>query len=103
MVFISRQAKVDLEQIVIGLLEWEKITLEVSEVLKYVDDIVSVCYGLDTAVFRQRTKYKSHLAYGQYVYPYKRNSITVWYIIYDIDSFQNILVNRIISNHLTAD
>jgi len=34
MVFISRQAKIDLDNIVIGLLEWEKIELTISEVMQ---------------------------------------------------------------------
>jgi hypothetical protein len=44
MVFISRQAKTDLEHIVTGLLEWEKVVLTVDEVMRYVDDIVDICY-----------------------------------------------------------
>jgi hypothetical protein len=101
MVFINRQAKIDLDNIVIGLLEWNKVCLTVSEVMQYVDDIVDICYQLDTAIYHHRAKYKEHLKYGTYSCPYKRNKNTVWYIIYNIDSFDNIFVNKIISNYQT--
>jgi len=42
MVFITEQAKIDLDNIVIGLLEWDKIELTVDEVMQYVDDIVTI-------------------------------------------------------------
>jgi len=101
MVFINSQAKIDLDNIVIGLLEWKKITLGVSEVMQYVDDIADICYQLGNAVYHSKAKYESHLKYGSYSYPYKRNKSTTWYIIYDIDLHRNIYVNKIISNHLT--
>jgi hypothetical protein len=102
MVFISNQAKTDLDNIVIGLLEWEKIILTVPEVMQYVDDIVSICYQLDKATYHAKVRYKEHLKYGKYSYLYKRNRNTVWYVIYDIDSFDNVFVNKIISNYLTV-
>ena len=101
MVFINKQAKVDLDNIVIGLLEWGKVELTVPEVIQYVDDIVEICYSLDVSIYHHRAKYKDHLKYGAYSYPYKRNNTTTWYIIYDLDAFGNIFVNKIISNHLT--
>ena len=102
MVFINRQAKIDLNNIVIGLLEWDKITLSVSEVMQYVDDIADICYRLDNYVYHQLAKYKEHMKYGKYSYPYKRNKNTTWYIIYDMDSNNNVFINKIISNHLTV-
>ena len=99
MVFINRQAKIDLDNIVIGLLEWDKITLDVQEVIQYVDDIVAICYHLDNSANHLKAKYKSHLKHGAYAYPYKRNRSTTWYVIYDTDSLNNIFVNKIISNH----
>ena len=101
MVFISRQAKIDLDNIVVGLLEWEKITLSIQEVMQYVDDIVEICYQLDNAVYHHQAKYERHLKYGSYSYPYKRNKTTTWYIIYEIDLHRNIYVNKIINNYLT--
>ena len=102
MVLISRQAKTDLDNIVIGLLEWGKITLSVTEVMQYVDDIADICYQLDNSVYHHNAKYKEHLKYGKYSYPYKRNQNTTWYIIYDTDSNNNIFVKKIINNYLTV-
>jgi hypothetical protein len=101
MVFINRQAKIDLDNIVIGLLEWGKIELTVDEVIQYVDDIVAICYQLDAFVHHHKATYNDHLKYGAYSYPYKRTKQTIWYIIYDINPQNNILVNKIISNYMT--
>ena len=103
MVFISKQAKIDLDNIVIGLLEWNKIELTVDEVMQYVDDIVAICYQLDSTVHHHKATYNEHLKYGAYSYPYKRNKKTIWDIIYNINNKQNnILVNKIISNYTTV-
>jgi hypothetical protein len=102
MVFIKQQAKIDLDEIVVGLLEWEKVTLSVPEVMQYVEDIVEICYQLDNAVYHHQAKYENHLEFGSYSYPYKRNKSTTWYIIYDMDLHRNIFVNKIISNYLTT-
>jgi hypothetical protein len=101
MVFVSRQAKIDLDNIVIGLLEWEKVELTVPEVMQYVDDISDICYKLDDLSYHHSAKYKEHLKYGEYSHPYKRNRNTTWYIIYDIDLYNHIYVNKIISNYMT--
>jgi len=101
MVFVSRQAKIDLDNIVMGLLEWEKVELTVPEVLQYVDDISDICYKLDDLLYHHPAKYKEHLMYGEYSHPYKRNRNTTWYIIYDIDLYNHIYVNKIISNYMT--
>jgi hypothetical protein len=102
MVFISKQAQIDMDSIVTGLLEWNKIILTVPEVMQYVDDIVAVCYELETSTHHYKAKYKEHLKYGTYAYSYKRNKNTTWYIIYNMDSSDNIFVNKIISNYLTV-
>jgi hypothetical protein len=101
MVFIKRQARIDLDGIVAGLLEWDKITLSVQEVMQYVDDIADACYQLDNAVHRSKAKFESHLKYGAYSYSYKRNKFTTWYIIYDVDSHNDVYVNKILSNYQT--
>ena len=102
MVFINKQAKIDLDNIVISLLEWDKIKLTVNEVMQYVDDIVAICYQLDSSVYHHKVTYNDHLKYGDYSYPYKRNKQTIWYIIYDINNQSNIHINRIISNYVTV-
>jgi hypothetical protein len=85
-----------------GLLEWSKAELSVEEVIRYVDDIVDICYKLDSSVYHRRAVYENHLKYGSFAYPYKRNKQTIWYIIYDINPQDNILINKIISNHITT-
>ena len=102
MVFINRQAIIDLDNIVIGLLEWEKVELTIPEVMQYVDDISDICYKLENVAYHRPAKYQEHLKYGEYSRSYKRNRSTTWYIIYDIDLFKNIHVNKIISNYLTV-
>ena len=102
MVFISRKAKIDLDNIVIGLLDWEKVILTVDEVNQYVDDIVEIAYSLDEKIVRFKATYNDHLKHGAYVYPYRRNAKTIWYIIYDIDNKGDIFINRIISNYMTV-
>jgi len=101
MVFVSQQAKIDLDNIIIGLLEWKKIELTVLEVMQYVDDISDICYNLDNFSYHHPAKYKEHLKYGEFSYSYKRNRNTTWYIIYDIDLYNHIYVNKIISNYIT--
>jgi hypothetical protein len=101
MVYISKQAKIDLDNIVIGLLEWNKVELPVDEVMCYVDDMVDICYQLGNSIYHRKATCDNHLRFGSYTYPYKRNKNTIWYIIYEIDSQNNILVNKIINNHVT--
>jgi hypothetical protein len=102
MVFISDRAKIDLDNIIVGLLEWEKVVLTVDEVMRYVDDIVDICYHLDAVGYRHKATHEEHLKHGTYAYPYKRNKKTTWYIVYDVDLFGNIFVNKITSNYLTV-
>ena len=101
MVFIHRQAKIDLDNLVTALLEWDKITLSVTEVMQYVDDIVDICYQLNDSAYHQHAKYKEHLKYGTYSHSYRRNKSTTWYIIYNIDSQNNIFINKIMNNYMT--
>ena len=101
-VSISRKARIDLDNIVIGLLDWEKVMLTIDEVKQYVDDIVEIAYSLDEKNVRFKATYNDHLKHGTYVYSYRRNAKTIWYIIYDIDEKDDIFINRIISNYMTV-
>ncbi|MDR2146536.1 MAG: hypothetical protein LBE91_08790 [Tannerella sp.] len=91
-----------MDNIITGLLEWEKVELTVPEVMRYVDDIADICYQLKDLSYHHPAKYKEHLKYGEYFHPYARNRNTTWYIIYDIDLHNHIYVNKIISNYLTV-
>ena len=101
MVFYNKQADSDLDEILEGLLFWNKIELSREFCLSYINDIIDVCDCLDTKIFHSNTVYEMHKQYGEKVHIYKRNARTIWYIIYDIDKKDNIYINRIISNHLT--
>ncbi|MDR0811278.1 MAG: hypothetical protein LBN23_03245 [Paludibacter sp.] len=102
MVYINRQAKIDLDNIVSGLLVWKKVELSVPEVMQYVDDIVAICYALDKKHSHSQAQYQVHLKFGRYAYPYKRNQNTIWFIVYNLDDFGNVFVNKIINNYLTV-
>jgi hypothetical protein len=102
MVYYSKQADDDLDDILEGLLTWEKIILTRDFCLSYVFDIVSVCDSLDTKTVHLDTFYEIHKRYGKKVYKYTRNKPTTWYIVYDIDSYNNVYVNKIISNYQTV-
>jgi len=101
MVFISNQAKIDLDNILIGLLTWEKHTLSVAFTENYIDEIVALCYTLDNKLRHQNCTYNLHQKYGDKFIRYQRNKKTTWYIIYNIDPYTNITIEKIISNYQT--
>ena len=101
MVYINKQAKIDLDNIVIGLLDWEKVVLTVEEVWQYVDNIAEICYGLDKSIYHFTAKYETHKRHGKYCYPYRRNARTTWYIIYN-KTGEDIYIEKIISNYMTV-
>lgn len=102
MVFYSHQADEDLEEIREGLLAWKKFELTREFVFQYVDDIKQVCEGLSNRRLHFNASYPQHARYGSKVYRYHRNARTTWYIIYDVDTHNNIYINKIISNYLTV-
>ena len=101
MVYFSLQAEQDLSDVVTGLLLWTKVSISEDEALSYVDDIYDVAFTIPDVTYHQKCQYLMHRLHGEYHLKYKRNNRTTWYIIYDIDAFNNIYVNKIISNHLT--
>jgi hypothetical protein len=101
MVYYSKQADSDLDDILNGLLTWQKHTLTREFCLNYLSDIIDICDSLDTQIHHSDTLYETHKRYGKKVHKYMRNKNTVWYVIYDIDFYNNIYINKIISNYLT--
>ena len=101
MVYYSKQADSDLDNILVGLLAWQKVALTREFCLSYVSDIIDICDSLDTKTIHVNAVYETHRCYGDKVHKYSRNRDTTWYIIYDIDSCNNLYINKIISNHLT--
>ena len=102
MVYYSRQADSDLDSILEGLLAWQKVTLTREFCMTYVSDIIDICDSLDSKVVHTNATYETHKRYGNKVHKYSRNKATTWYIIYDVDSNNDVYINKIISNHLTV-
>jgi len=103
MVIYSEQFSQDLEDLLYGLVTWEKHPLSFEHAqLLYVEDIINIVDTLDTKTFHKSAVYATHLRYGSKVFPYSRNKQTTWYIIYNLDLHGNVYVNKIISNHLTV-
>ena len=104
MVYFSVQAEQDLSDIVVGLLLWKKVSISEEEALGYIDDIYLVAHTIPDIAYHQRCTYLMHQQHGEYQLKYKRNNRTTWYIIYDIDPISGyILINKIISNHITVE
>jgi len=106
MVFFNELALDDIEQIFIGLLEWQtkdnqQPRMTFDEVWDYRNDLFNIGNKLDTLSHNIRAQYEIHKKYGEYVYRYDRNQRTQWYFIYDkVDN--DIFINKIISNYLTV-
>ena len=105
MVFFSKAALDDIEEIFVGLLEWctkdnQQIIMTFEEVWNYRNDLFNVGNSLDTLLYDIKVKYKLHKSYGQFVYRYDRNKRTQWYFIYDKKG-EDVFINKIISNYST--
>lgn len=103
MVFYSVQADTDLDEILYGLLNWNKIELTREHCLSYVAEIIDVCDSLDKSIFHSKCTFEIHKKYGSYVFNYRRNKNTNWYLIYNTDQYNNIYIQHIISNHITTE
>jgi len=102
MIYYSPQVYNDLDDILEGLTAWQKHVLTHEFCLNYVLDIIDICDSIDDKPFHLNAFYEIHKRYGKKVHKYSRNRTTTWYIIYDIDSHNNVFINKIISNHLTV-
>ncbi|MDD6356759.1 MAG: hypothetical protein PUG15_01520, partial [Bacteroidales bacterium] len=57
---------------------------------------------IENSIFREKSKFDRHKQYGEYIHTYKANAHTQWYIIYDIDEDGEVVINKIINNHMTV-
>jgi len=103
MVFYNNSARLDLKNIFDGLLTWSKYKLEYNHVVKYHNDILQICNCLDSKSFHFNAQFPSHKRFGKKVHTYKRNKLTHWYIIYNLDSHGNVFIQRIFSNYKTTE
>ena len=101
MVYFNPFALEDYSNILYGLLTWPKHPLEPEHAKQYMDDIEKVCRSLDNISFHRRTIYNVHKRYGDFVYNYRRNKNTCWYIIYNMDMFYNVYIEKIMNNYIT--
>lgn len=101
MVFYNLQAQTDLKHIRRGMLKWKRIVLSFDFVMSYMNDILDSCDSIDKFPIHTKTSIPSHQHFGKYMFRYRRNKRTTWYIVYDIDSLNNIYINRILSNHIS--
>jgi hypothetical protein len=102
MVLFSDRANNDLDEILQGMLNWEKMTLTFEHISNYISDIIDVCDKLDQTNYHTNSKYQIHKQFGNKVYKYRRNRNTTWYILYDYNKQNNIVyIKHIISNHTT--
>ena len=102
MVYYNPTAENDLGNIVEGLARWRNYSLGYDHAMSYVDDIKRLCDVLDNKPFHSNAIFPTHREYGSKVHTYKRNRNTTWYIIYNLDLFGNVYINRIINNYLTV-
>jgi len=102
-VIISELAIDDLKNIFTALITWKKGALEMHHALQYVEDIEKQCYSIGQKTYHSRAIYSTHKLFGNKVYNYRRNAATTYYIIYNLDNQQNILITRIISNYKTIE
>ena len=105
MVFFNKSALDDIEQLFIGLLEWnvsEQVRMTFDEVWKYRGDLFDIGNSLDNLSYHAETQYEMHKRYGKYVYRYDKNQRTQWYFIYDtID--EDVFINKLINNYQTIN
>ncbi len=101
MVIFNSQSEDDLVLILYGLLTWEKHSISIEHAQAYLNDIKSECYAIEAKTYHFKTTKPEHKQFGSKIHTYKRNKQTQWFVIYEIDSFNNILINHITSNHLT--
>jgi hypothetical protein len=100
-VYYKQNAYNDLDQIFSGLIMWSEHTLTVEHATQYIADIEEICNHLDVKLYHRQASYEFHKKHGDYIHQYKRNPKTSWYIIYNRDLFNNVFIERIISNYMT--
>lgn len=104
MVFYKQSALDDLEELFVSLLSWQtenyQRILDLPFVVQYRDDIKSVCDSLDKESYNRKAVYRLHKEFGKYIYQYKRNNRTSWYIIYN-KLGNDVYIEKIINNYKT--
>jgi hypothetical protein len=100
-VYLKKRALNDLERLFIRLIEYKKFPLTRQEAIEYVRLIKEKCYELNNTIARRRTSNSDHIKFGKYVYRFDKHDHIQWFIIYDLDKYNNIAIKKIISNQST--
>ena len=107
MVYYSKRSRADLLRLFKKLLKWSPNKKSYGafyayhEVVEYIEDLENQCKTLETLTYRERPRYNDHKKHGKYVLSYQRTPRTTWYFIYDIKPNGDILVKKIMNNHIT--
>ena len=104
MIVLSQRCKNDLEDCFDALMfpKYNNRTpLSFEDAHKYIDDIVNFAYSIAFKAIHVNCFYDEHKRYGAKVARYDRNKYTQYYIIYNINEYDDIYIERIITNHIT--
>jgi mRNA-degrading endonuclease YafQ of YafQ-DinJ toxin-antitoxin module len=105
MVFYSKRSQKDFVRIFKNLLNWKtknkQIRMTYEEVVNYRNDLYSKSLSIADISIHLPTRYADHKKFGHFIFTYKRNSRTTWYIIYDVKRNGDILVKKIMNNYIT--
>jgi mRNA-degrading endonuclease YafQ of YafQ-DinJ toxin-antitoxin module len=103
MVYLKKRAENDLLRLLVRLAKWEKHPHTFAEAKAYVLDIADKCYELENLLYHRKTTFLTHIKFGKYVYRYDKHTNIQWYLIYNIDKQDNIIVQKIMSNNSTKN
>lgn len=101
MIYVKKRATNDLVKLVIILMNNKKFPLTRDEAKEYVDMIVAEFPFIEKSIVRTKSSYDHHIKHGQYVWRYDKHDCIQWFIIYDMDKYENIIIKKIISNNKT--
>ncbi|MDR3329429.1 MAG: hypothetical protein LBS63_04910 [Prevotellaceae bacterium] len=103
MVTYSDTARQDLEDILYGLVTWEKHPLSFDHAKRYVSEIRAEADTVDQKRSHTPTVNMAHRLYGNYVHTYHRNRQTRWHVIYHWSASSCVaMVTKILNNFTTT-
>ena len=98
-VYLKRRAINNLKSIFKRLIISKTFPLSKNEAQEYINLIENQCFFIGNISIHKKTIHQEHKPFGVYVHRYKKNSNTTWYIIYNIDRFNNIIIKKILCNN----
>jgi len=101
MIYVKKRASNDLKQIAQKLKNNKKYPLLHDEAKEYIYMIAAQFTVIEKSIVRTKSSYAHHIKHGKYVWRYDKHDRIQWFIIYDIDKYENILIKKILSNNKT--